>query len=276
MPGPYPGRLPRARRGQRRAPDPGRGRPRRHAVAARRGRGVTTRRGLQLRRAVLGGRLVGRGDRHHRGQRCGRAAAARGAARARARGALLPGVLGRDVRQRRGHAAARDHAVAAALALRGVQDVRVPHRGQLPGLVRHARQQRHHVQPRVAASGPAVRDAQDHRRSGSDQAGARRDDRAWQPRCAARLGLCGRLRRGDVADAAAGRRRRLRDRLGRGPHRARLLRGGLRARGPRLREARGGRPAVLPAGGRQRALRRPDEGQAGAGLGAEGHASRSW
>ena len=60
------------------------------------------------------------------------------------------------------------------------------------------------VQPRVESPRARVRHAQDQRRGGAHQ--ARPDGRAEarKPRREARLGLRGRLRRGDVADAAAG------------------------------------------------------------------------
>ena len=71
---------------------------------------------------------------------------------------------------------------------------------------------RHPVQPRVAAPRDPVRDAQDHARGGAHQARPRQEALPRQPRRQARLGLRRRLRRGDVADAAAGQARRLRDR----------------------------------------------------------------
>ncbi len=70
-----------------------------------------------------------------------------------------------------------------------------------------------------------------------DEVGAR------QPRRRARLGLRQGLRRGDVADAPAGRAGRLRDRHGRGPLRARARGRRVRARRPRPRGARPHRPA---------------------------------
>ena len=68
------------------------------------------------------------------------------------------------------------------------------------------------VQPRIAAAWPRVRDPQGDRRCRADR--PRTGDRAadGQPRRRARLGLCRRLRPGDVADAAAARARRLRHR----------------------------------------------------------------
>ena len=78
-----------------------------------------------------------------------------------------------------------------------------------------------------------------------------------QPRRASRLGLCRRLRPRDVADAAAGPRRRLRDRHRREPLGARARRGRLRPRRARLAEVRPPRPEV-PAAGRGRS---PDRGR---------------
>ena len=63
-----------------------------------------------------------------------------------------------------------------------------------------------------------------------DQARPDRGAGAGQPRRRARLGLREGLRRGDVADAPAGRARRLRDRHRRDPQRARAGRRRLRAR----------------------------------------------
>ena len=70
------------------------------------------------------------------------------------------------------------------------------------------------LQPREPAPWPRVRHAQGHARRGRDQARPPGRAAAGQPRRRARLGLRPRLRRGDVADAPAGRARRLRDRDG--------------------------------------------------------------
>ena len=67
--------------------------------------------------------------------------------------------------------------------------------------------------------------------------GLQREAGAGQPRRRARLGLRQGLRRGDVADAPAGRARRLRDRHRRGPQRARAGR-------PRLRPCRASTPTT--------------------------------
>ena len=61
------------------------------------------------------------------------------------------------------------------------------------------------LQPREPAPRARVRDAQDHLARGGDQARAGERAAARQPRRAARLGLREGLRRGDVADAPAGR-----------------------------------------------------------------------
>ena len=95
------------------------------------------------------------------------------------------------------------------------------------------------LQPRVAAPRPRVRDAQGDRRRGADHARPRDRAADGQPRRRPRLGLCRRLRRGDVADAPAGRAGRLRDRHRRGALGARAVRDRLRARRARLRAPRG-------------------------------------
>ena len=89
----------------------------------------------------------------------------------------------------------------------------------------------HPLQPRVAAPRPRVRHAQDHLARGRDQARQARRARARQPRGRARLGLRQGLRRGDVADAPAGRARattssRPTRQLGARVRRDRLRRGG--------------------------------------------------
>ena len=87
------------------------------------------------------------------------------------------------------------------------------------------------LQPRVAAPRARVRDPQDHRRRRADQARPRRTSCALgNLDAAARLGLRRRLRRGDVADAAAGRARRLRDRHRRDALGPRVPRGRVRPR----------------------------------------------
>ena len=98
----------------------------------------------------------------------------------------------------------RDHAVLSALALRRGQALRVLDHGQLPRGLRHVRLQRHPLQPRVADPRRDLRHAQDHARAGAHQARPAGLPLPRQPRRAARLGPCARLRRGAVADAAAG------------------------------------------------------------------------
>ncbi len=88
-----------------------------------------------------------------------------------------------------------------------------PSRGrELPRELRLARVVRHPVQSRESAARREFRDAQDHAGPGADQTRPAVEAVPWQPRCATRLGVCRRLRRGDVADAAGGSARRLRDR----------------------------------------------------------------
>ena len=111
---------------------------------------------------------------------------------------------------------------------------------------------RHPVQPRVAPAGPRVRDPQDQPRRGPDQAGPGHRAAARQPRRPARLGLRRRLRRGHVADAAAGRARRLR---GRPP--ARPTRCGSSASWPSTTSASTGSDYVVPG----RALLPPRRGR---------------
>ena len=79
---------------------------------------------------------------------------------------------------------------------------------------------------------------------GRHQARAPGRARARQPRRRARLGLRQGLRRGDVADAPAGRAGRLRDRDRRGAQRARARRRGVRACRPRPGRARPDRPGA--------------------------------
>ena len=67
-------------------------------------------------------------------------------------GALLSGVELGAVREGARGAADRDDAVLPALAVRGGQALRVPHRAQLPRGVRPFLRQRHPLQPRVATS----------------------------------------------------------------------------------------------------------------------------
>ena len=76
----------------------------------------------------------------------------------------------RDVRQGARGPADRGDALLPALALRRGQGLRPLHHGQLPRVLRPARDERDPLQPRVAAPRPGVRDAQDHLARGRDQA----------------------------------------------------------------------------------------------------------
>ena len=164
---------------------------------------------------------------------------------------LLPGLVLGDVRQGARGPAERDDAVLPALALRRGQGLRALHHRQLPRVVRALRGLRHPLQPRVAAAGARVRDAQDLGRRRAHQARPRRRAAARKPRREARLGLRRRLRRGDVADAPAGRARGLRDRDRGGALGPRVRRDRLRPRRARPGAVREDRPRV-PAPGRGR------------------------
>ena len=88
-----------------------------------------------------------------------------------------------------------------------------------------------------------------------------------QPRREARLGLRGRLRRGDVADAPAGRARRLRDRDRRGALGAGIRRHRVRARRPRLRRSTSGptRSSSAPPRSTSSSATRPRRARSSAG-----------
>ena len=114
-----------------------------------------------------------------------------------------------------------------------------------------------HEGPRAAR----VRHPQDHQRRGPHQARLAGRPRARQPRVQARLGLCRRLREGDVAHAAAGRARRLRRRHGPDPQvrefvEAAFAEVGLDDWQKYVRQD----PALLPSGRGRSAHRRRDEG----------------
>ena len=100
----------------------------------------------------------------------------------------------------------------------GVSKVFAPlHHGELSGELRPLRRVRDALQSRVAAPWPGIRHPQGHRRRRAHQARPDRHAVAGQSRRAARLGICRRLRAGDVADAAAGAAGRLRHRHRRQP-----------------------------------------------------------
>ena len=109
------------------------------------------RRDLQPGRAEPRARQLRRARVHRVDGGHGHAAAAGGDARAGRQGAVLPGVVERDVR--RGAAAPeREHAVPAAQPLRLRQGVRPPAVPELPRGLRHVHLLRHPVQPRIAAA----------------------------------------------------------------------------------------------------------------------------
>ena len=116
---------------------------------------------------------------------------------------LLPGDLGRDLRQRRGVAPDRIDADPPHHAVRLGEGARaLPGRERAPRVGR-VRVQRDPLQPRVAPAARVVRDGQDRRDGRAHQAGPCRRAAPGQPRRRARLGVCRRLRRGHVADAAS-------------------------------------------------------------------------
>ena len=168
-------------------------------------------RDLQPRRAEPRARLLRHpgvhGRRHRRSARC---ACSRRSASPGVDDALLPGVLvarcsaPRRRRRRRRRRSIRAARTPCAKVFAYWAD------GELPRGVRHVRLQRHPLQPRVAAPRRDLRHAQDHARRRAHQGRAAGQALPRQPRRQARLGLRGRLRRGDVADAPGRRARRLR------------------------------------------------------------------
>ena len=109
-------------------------------------------RDLQPRRDELRRDVVDPADADGRVHGRRRHADARGDARGVPRGALLPGVLERDVRQGPRDPADRGHAVLPALAVRRGEGLRSLHHGELPRVLRPARDERHPLQPRVASA----------------------------------------------------------------------------------------------------------------------------
>ena len=181
-------------------------RPRRPEQPGARARGARARRGLQPRGAEPRQGLVrdaGVHDRRRRRSACcacsTRCATSGSHARVYQAGSSEMFGLVQETPQ------TRDDALPPALALRRLQGLRPLDVRQLPRELRDARLERHPVQPRVAAPRRELRDPQDHDGRRRDQAGPGEGAAARQPRRQARLGLRQGLRRGDVADAAAGR-----------------------------------------------------------------------
>ena len=173
----------------------------------------------------------------------------------------LPGGVVGDVRTRAGVAAERAHAVQPAQPVRDRQALRALHDHQLPRGVRPPRQQRDPLQPRVAATRRHIRDPEGHAGHRRDPGRQGRAPLPRQPRRQARLGLRQGVRRGDVADAPAGRARRLRHRHRRDAHRPRAVRGRVRAGRSRVGPLRPHRRAVFPSDRSRRAVRRRVEGR---------------
>ena len=129
---------------------------------------AAARRGLQPRRDLVRGLLVGERPADHRGHRQGRAERPRG------RPAVLRATTRRrcaSTRRRRSEMFGKvqevpqreNDAAVAALAVRRRQGLRPLHDHQLPRVLRHARLLRHPVQPRVPAPRTGVRHPQGRR-----------------------------------------------------------------------------------------------------------------
>ena len=192
-------------------------------------------RGLQPRRDLLRGVLVGERPAHHRGHRHGRAQHARGGPALRRRrpepGALLPGVQLGDVRQGAGGPADARRTLLWPRSPYGVAKVfghymTINYRESY-GMHASSGILFNHESPR---RGPEFVTRKISQAVARIALGLQDDARAGQPRRPARLGLRRRLRRRDVADAAAGRGRRLRRRHRRDPLDPRAPRRRLRAR----------------------------------------------
>ena len=177
---------------------------------------------LQPRRDVVRGGVVEPAGADRRVQRRRRHADARGDARggARARASTRPPrseMFGKVLEV----PAERDDALLPALPVRRGEGLRPLHHGQLPRDLRPVRLLGILFNHESRAPRAGVRDPQGHPRARPRSSSACRRAGARQPRRRARLGLREGLRRGDVADAPAGRARRLRDRHRRGAQRAR-------------------------------------------------------
>ena len=252
------------------------GRSARSAVAAAAHRRGAAARALQPRGDVVRAGVVGSADADRRVQLAGRDPHARRGPPGRSDDPLLSGLVERDVRQGARGAADRADAVLSAQPVRRLEGVRALHHRELPRELQPVCRLGHAVQPRVAAARPGVRHAQGDRRRGAHQARAGRHAADRQPRCAARLGICRRLRARDVADAAAGPARRLRHRDRREPFGARAGRDRVRARRPRLAEVRAHRSGAAAAGRSRSSARRCDEGADASSAGRRKWTSSSW
>ncbi len=208
--------------------------------------------------------------------------------------ALLPGVDLGAVRQGAGDAAARDHAVLSALAVRVAKLyaywITVNYR-EAYGLFACNGILFNHESPLRGETFVTRKITRGLARIKAGPAGL---PVPRQPRRAARLGPRARLRRGAVADAAAAEARGLRHRHRRAALRARrsstraaaelgmqLDWSGAGARRARRRRRHGPhrrarRSALLPAGRGRDAARRRDQGAPAARLDAASHASTSW
>ena len=147
----------------------------------------------------------------------------------------------------RGPTSRRGNAFPSAQPICSEQSRRALVRAQLSRGVRNVCRQRHSVQPRIAATGRDVCHAQDHARNRTRiKKGLQQTLYLGNLEALPRLGLRRRLRRGDVADAPAGRTGRFRHRHRRVAFGPGVPRGRIRPRSARLANARRDRPALLP------------------------------
>ena len=141
---------------------------------------------------------------------------------------LLPGVVLEMFGKVQEMPQKETHAVLPALSLRRRQGLRPLDHGELPRKLQDVLLLGHALQSREPAARQGVRHPQGDRRRRRGSSWAWPRSCAGQPRCPARLGLCGRLCPGHVADAAAGQAGRLRGRHGRDAYGRGAGPGGLR------------------------------------------------
>ena len=138
----------------------------------------------------------------------------------RRRDPRLPGVVERDLRRARRGAADGVDPARARDAVRRREGLRALHRRLVPPPLRPARERAGSSTTTSRRGGPRPSCRARSRMPSPRSRAARERALARRSRRTARLGLRARLRRGDVADAPAGRAGRLRDRDGRAAQRA--------------------------------------------------------
>ena len=95
------------------------------------------------------------------------------------------------------------HALLSTQSLCGFQGIRASQHSELQGVLRYLRLLRHPLQPRVSSSRTGVCDAEDNPGCCGDQSRKDATPLPRKPGCAAGLGLCARICRNDVENAAA-------------------------------------------------------------------------